>query len=76
MKLCPTCQPIRAQWLRLDYDPRHPSEWPGQQQILDARTSHTERRADWQRKTDRIVTDIENRCAQQHLADRLLQVAA
>jgi hypothetical protein len=75
MKLCHTCQPIRAQWLRLDYNPRHPSEWPGRQQILDARTSHTERRADWQRKTAAQVQAIENACARQHLTDRLLVAA-
>lgn len=75
MNLCPACQAIRAQWLRLDYNPRHPTEWPGQQQILDARTSHAERRADWQRKTAQQVVDIENRCARQHLTERLLRVA-
>lgn len=75
MKLCPACQPIRAGWLRLDYNPRHPTEWPGGQQILDARTTHTERRADWARKTAQQVQAIEDLCARHHLTNRLMAVA-
>ena len=75
MRLCPACQAARAGWLRLDYNPRHPSEWPGGQQILDARTSHTARRADWQRKTAQQIAAIEDRCARQHLTHRLLAAA-
>lgn len=75
MTLCPGCQTARAQWLRLDYNPRHPTEWPGRQQILDSRTSHTARHADWQRKTAQQVQLIENICARQHLTHRLLTAA-
>jgi hypothetical protein len=72
VKLCPTCQTVRADWLRLDYNPRQPSEWPGRQSVLDCRTTHAERRAEWRRKTDQQVQLIEDMCARQHLTHRLL----
>lgn len=75
MRLCPACQAIRAGWKQLHYDPRHPTEWPGHQHIYDARTSHDERRADWQRKTAQQVRLIESICARQHLTNRILVLA-
>ena len=72
MKLCPACQAIRAGWQSLTYDPKKPAEWPGGQHILDARTSHAERRTDWESKTARQVRLVENICAREHLTDRLL----
>ncbi|GGQ61505.1 hypothetical protein [Streptomyces asoensis] len=32
------------------YDFRNPSEWPGGSHILDSRTTHDEREAEWDRK--------------------------
>lgn len=72
VKLCPACQTIRANWLRLTYNPKKPAEWPGGQHILDSRTTHAERRADWERKTARQVQLIESICTREHLTDRLL----
>ena len=74
MRLCPTCQEVRANWQQLHYDPRRPTQWPGGQQILDARTSHTERRKDWDAKTARQIEVIESICTRHHLTDRLLQI--
>lgn len=67
MKLCPKCQPIRARWKQLHYNPRQPTEWPGGSHILDSRTSHAERRTDWERKTATQVALVEEICARQHL---------
>lgn len=75
MRLCPTCQAARTKWRQLHYDPRRPTQWPGGQHILDARTSHQERRRDWETKTAQQVQLIESICARQHLTERLLQIA-
>lgn len=74
MRLCPTCQAARLKWRQLHYNPRHPTEWPGGQHILDARRDHTQRRADWDTKTAQQVRLIENICGRHHLTDRLLQI--
>lgn len=76
MKLCPACAAARTKWRQVIYNPRRPSEWPGGQHILDSRTSHTERRADWEKKTAEQVALIEGICARQHLTGGLPQAAA
>lgn len=75
MRLCPTCQAIRTGWRHLYYNPQRPSEWPGGQHILDSRTSHAARKADWDKKTARQIELVESICARAHLTDRLLQAA-
>ena len=58
------CLAHRGQWLgyrNLTYSPWHPCEWPGLAVILDSRTSHAARAADWDRKSIeqmRLTADI------------------
>ena len=75
MRLCPACAIARTKWRRVVYSPWRPAEWPGGQHILDSRTSHAERRADWEKKTAQQIELIESICARQHLTNRLLQAA-
>lgn len=48
--LCPVHREIAYAWRDNHYSPWNPSEWPGGSHIMDSRTSHTERGADWDRK--------------------------
>ncbi len=48
--LCPVHREIAYAWRDNHYSPWNPSEWPGGSHIMDSRTSHTERSADWDRK--------------------------
>jgi hypothetical protein len=47
--LCPAHRRIWSAWRDHTYNSRAPKDWPGQI-LLDARTSHADRRADWNRK--------------------------
>ncbi|MFJ3182460.1 hypothetical protein ACIPJN_29290 [Streptomyces sp. NPDC086796] len=48
--LCPVHREIAYGWRDHHYSPWNPSEWPGGSHIMDSRTSHAERGADWDRK--------------------------
>lgn len=76
MRLCANCTQARGRWQAVRYNPRRPAEWPGGQHILDGRTSHTERRHDWDHKTAAQIALIEDICARQHLTNRLLELEA
>jgi hypothetical protein len=60
--LCPEHRRIARTWLDVHYNPRHPCEWPGGSIIMDARTSHATRAADWRRKTSDQVALIIRCC--------------
>lgn len=65
--LCPKCHESRRKWRLVEYNPRHPSEWPGTPNpIMDARTTHEQRRADWVRKTAAHIAHVEEICAANH----------
>ncbi|WP_217223139.1 hypothetical protein [Streptomyces anulatus] len=48
--LCPVHREIAYSWRDHHYSPWTPSKWPGGSHIMDSRTSHAERGADWDRK--------------------------
>ncbi|MFK0296322.1 hypothetical protein ACIQU6_38425 [Streptomyces sp. NPDC090442] len=48
--LCRAHATIARSWRDNHYSPWNPSEWPGGTPIMDSRTSHQERAADWDRK--------------------------
>ena len=59
--LCPEHARIWRAWRDHHYDPRHPKDWPGQP-LMDARTSHADRRADWQAKNAEQIAEVEQCC--------------
>jgi hypothetical protein len=66
-KLCSRCHESRRKWRLVEYDPRNPSEWPSKGRgIMDARTTHAARRADWERKTADQIALIERICLEAH----------
>lgn len=48
--LCSVHDKIARDWRENHYSPWNPTEWPGGSHIMDSRTSHSERSADWDRK--------------------------
>lgn len=50
-----------ANWAKVVYNPRAPKEWPGGP-LMDSRTSHADRRADWERKTAAQIEMIKGFC--------------
>lgn len=48
--VCPVHWEIARSWRDNHYSPWNPREWPGGSHIMDSRTSHSERSADWDRK--------------------------
>lgn len=59
--LCPVHRRIWRAWKAHRYDPQHPKDWPGQI-LMDARTSHAERREDWARKNLREMESTAALC--------------
>jgi hypothetical protein len=49
-------------WAQLNYNWRNPTEWPGGSHIMDSRTSHTDRAADWERKSRAQLEQVERIC--------------
>lgn len=60
--LCPEHRRIWRAWRDNRYKPWAPTEWPGGSHIMDSRTSHTERAADWQRKNAEQQAATEEIC--------------
>lgn len=59
--LCPAHAEIWKGWRDYSYDPRNPRE-PGGGQLMDARTSHTERQAAWDRYNGEAMELAERIC--------------
>jgi hypothetical protein len=59
--MCPEHTRIWRAWRDHLYNPYHPQDWPGMM-ILDARTSHAERRADWVAKNAEQMQLTEECC--------------
>jgi hypothetical protein len=59
--LCKEHERIRSAWVKFRYSTLHPKDWPGQM-ILDARTSHEDRRKEWDRKNAEQVALTEEIC--------------
>lgn len=55
---CGSCEPDVCP----NVDHCHPSEWPGGCIIMDDRTSHATRRADWERKNQDQIALIVSIC--------------
>jgi hypothetical protein len=60
--LCREHAKIWTEWAALNYNWRHPCEWPGSSIIMDNRTSHDARAADWDRKTRQQLDLVEKIC--------------
>ena len=60
--LCPACTQILHTWYNVIYNDQDPREWPGGTHIMDSRTTHRERRADWETKTARQITLLHEIC--------------
>jgi hypothetical protein len=59
--LCPEHTRIWKGWRDHHYNPHHPQDWPGQP-LLDSRTSHQARRADWETKNGEQMRLTEECC--------------
>lgn len=64
--LCPAHRKVWRNYAALTYDPRHPHEWPGISVIMDNRTDHAKRAADWDHKTREVLASIERICRGGH----------
>jgi hypothetical protein len=62
---CPDCTKLVKQWRLVRYNPEHPMEWPGGP-LMDSRTTHAERRRDWERKTAERIQQILDTCRKHH----------
>lgn len=60
--LCEEHARIWKAWRDNHYDWRAPSEWPGGGFIMDNRTSHEAREADWDRKNRGQMEQTEHQC--------------
>lgn len=61
--LCPVHWKRWIEWRENHYQPQAPSEWPGVGTgIMDSRTSHEERAAEWQRKNQEQMDFVSRVC--------------
>lgn len=61
--LCPEHKRIWVGWRDNSYNPRNPTEWPGKAHIMDSRTSHQTRAAEWDRKNRAQMDLVAGVCA-------------
>lgn len=60
--LCPVHASEWLKWRSNRYDRDNPSEWPGGLILQDNRTTHGERRKDWEKKNVEQMTAIAELC--------------
>jgi hypothetical protein len=61
-ELCPEHRRIAYDWRNHLYNSYHPTEWPGGSHIMDSRTSHRDRRYDWETKNEEQVRSVVRNC--------------
>jgi hypothetical protein len=63
--LCPHHWEAANAWRNNHYSPWNPTEWPGGSHILDSRTTHAEREAEWDRKNRERMAFAVSLCRRQ-----------